>query len=69
MVNYGSLTPPERFLMAAIVIVTNAFGIPCVVALFRRKGLEFEAIITMMAVFTSTMYHLCEVLNQDIFLE
>lgn len=23
----------------------------------------------MMAVFTSTMYHLCEVLNQDIFLE
>lgn len=59
MVNYGAMTLVERILMGAIVIVTNAFGIPCVVALFKRKGFEFEAIITMMAVFTSTMYHLC----------
>lgn len=41
MVNYSSLTLVERVLMGAIVIVTNAFGIPCVVALFRRRGLEF----------------------------
>lgn len=41
MVNYGSMTMPERVLMGAIVIFTNAFGIPCFVSLFRRKGLEF----------------------------
>lgn len=41
MVNYGAMTLVERILMGVIVIVTNAFGVPCVVALFKRKGLEF----------------------------
>lgn len=59
MVNYGNLTEIERVLMGGIVIVTNAFGLLSVISLFRRKGLEFEATIALMAVFTSTMYHLC----------
>lgn len=41
MVNYGSLTELETGLMAAIVILTNGFGIVPVVSLFRRKGLDF----------------------------
>jgi hypothetical protein len=54
--------------MGAVVIVTNAFGIISIVSLFRRKGLEFEAMVAFMAVLTSTMYHLCEVMACDLFL-
>jgi hypothetical protein len=41
MVNYGSLTEIERVVMGTLVIFTNGFGIISIVALFRRKGLEF----------------------------
>lgn len=39
MVNYGSLTELETYLMAAIVIATNAFGVIPVIALFKRRNL------------------------------
>lgn len=68
MVNYGNLTEIERVIMGAVVIVTNAFGIISIVSLFKRKGLEFEAMVAFMAVLTSTMYHLCEVMACDLFL-
>lgn len=68
MVHYGGLSSIETFLMGLIVIVSNLFGVPSIVSLWRRKGLEFEAIVTMLAISTSAMYHLCEVLDRDLHL-
>ena len=68
MVNYGLLTDAERVLMGIIVIFTNAATIPVMNVLLRKPAMQFEGIIGMMSGFTSFMYHLCEVLNTDIYL-
>ncbi len=68
MVNYGLLSPAERVAMFFITIVTNSIGIPTICFMLQRREEWFEAVIYLMSLVSSLMYHLCEVLNTDLFL-
>lgn len=68
MVHYGGLTIIESVVMASIVVFSSLSGMPSIVSLFRKGGHEFEAIISLFAILTSNMYHLCEVLDVDLYM-